>query len=1073
MRNLKRALSLVLAAAMLVSLMVVGASAASYGDQDAVNQTEAVDVLTGLGIVGGDQNGNYNPDATLTRAEFCVMIANTLNRSNFDPTLFDGTETPFTDVANHWGANYIAYCYSAGIIAGTSATTFSPDATLTAAQAAAILLSALGYNQANEFAANGQFSLNVTRWAQTAGLYDNLSVAANAGISRENTAKMIFNALTVATPVEYNQAFGIYNTVGNGLNGVVRGDDGISTHYNLTLANKNFGLQHTTKDGTPVTFGQTDTSTTSTYRMLVATGRYVTVDANQIDREGYVWYMENDNDDYVAVSDVVYTDTVLATVSNGKGLNHWTVKGDNDYVAEVSGTWNDGTTRYIINNHSKVASSTTTYGDVTTLDDKTGVTFTFVDNTADGKADLVYVDNRTVATITGAVTTKTEGGKTLISVPGVLGYGNNVESKDVIGYEGLAKDDVVLWYKDGQTNQYIIEKAETVTGNLTSIKGGDYTVAGTAYKASGLVTNAFASIGNGNLNKQVQIWLDNSGYVVKAVEVEDGTLPYALVLEYDVPTIAGQMTKLLTADGQTLVGNAQYKSNGNDLDMVANGATSGQVNVTEGQTIVHYELKDGVYELTAVSPATTTDEGTIANPTQVKKGTTNLGNSVVADANTVFVLLDAKNKASTYTGIANVPTVDSDTYMAAVGIGSASSYVASVVFVTGAATKVDAADVIYVFDTNASVSKDGTTTLYTYQVVKNGAITTETFSTNVSGVISAAGAYEVTSRDAKGYGTVANVASGAYTFSATGAQAQSLTNNTLIYGGNSIQVNDATKIFVVNATTKAITEGSLADIIATTIEGQSYSKVAVAAAVENGNKTGVAANIFVVGDATIGAVATPTTVTLATGDTNGATVKVGKTDLKAAAGEVQYWSVGDNENIKITVTPAASTEVAGMTINGADYAEGSDYKLTAAGTLSIVVTMRDTSTLATKAFEYTVTVPAATVIAAPTAVTLAAGDSNGVTTVSSTNLLEGNGQVTAWSDSNKTIKVNVTAATGTTLTSVKVNEDSSNKKDADIDLSTIDGLNAGGTVTIKVTITDDTTSLDRVFEYTIEVSAKS
>ena len=53
MRNLKRALSLALAAAMLISLMVVGASAASYGDQDQVSQTEAVDVLTGLGIVGG------------------------------------------------------------------------------------------------------------------------------------------------------------------------------------------------------------------------------------------------------------------------------------------------------------------------------------------------------------------------------------------------------------------------------------------------------------------------------------------------------------------------------------------------------------------------------------------------------------------------------------------------------------------------------------------------------------------------------------------------------------------------------------------------------------------------------------------------------------------------------------------------------------------------------------------------------------------------------------------------------------------------------------------------------------
>ena len=90
MRNLKRALSLALAAAMLISLMVVGASAAEYGDQAQVSQTEAVEVLTGLGVVGGDQNGNYNPTATLTRAEFCVMVANALTGGKFDQTLFNG-----------------------------------------------------------------------------------------------------------------------------------------------------------------------------------------------------------------------------------------------------------------------------------------------------------------------------------------------------------------------------------------------------------------------------------------------------------------------------------------------------------------------------------------------------------------------------------------------------------------------------------------------------------------------------------------------------------------------------------------------------------------------------------------------------------------------------------------------------------------------------------------------------------------------------------------------------------------------------------------------------------------------
>ena len=126
MRNLKRALSLALAAAMLIGMMVVGASAASYKDEASIANTEAVDVLSGLGVIGGDQNGNFNPTATLTRAEFCVMMGNALTGGKFDKTLFEGTVTPFTDINGHWGQAYIAYCYSAGVIAGTSTPLSAP-----------------------------------------------------------------------------------------------------------------------------------------------------------------------------------------------------------------------------------------------------------------------------------------------------------------------------------------------------------------------------------------------------------------------------------------------------------------------------------------------------------------------------------------------------------------------------------------------------------------------------------------------------------------------------------------------------------------------------------------------------------------------------------------------------------------------------------------------------------------------------------------------------------------------------------------------------------------------------------
>ena len=76
MRNLKRALSLGLTAAMISGLMVMGSSAASYADVTSENNQEAIDVLQAVGIMVGDENGNFNPDQNVTRNEMAVIMAN-------------------------------------------------------------------------------------------------------------------------------------------------------------------------------------------------------------------------------------------------------------------------------------------------------------------------------------------------------------------------------------------------------------------------------------------------------------------------------------------------------------------------------------------------------------------------------------------------------------------------------------------------------------------------------------------------------------------------------------------------------------------------------------------------------------------------------------------------------------------------------------------------------------------------------------------------------------------------------------------------------------------------------------
>ena len=74
MRNLKRALSLLLSSTMVLGMLVMGSSAAGYKDVDASNKNqEAIEVLQTAGIMTGDQNGNFNPGGSITRNEMAVV----------------------------------------------------------------------------------------------------------------------------------------------------------------------------------------------------------------------------------------------------------------------------------------------------------------------------------------------------------------------------------------------------------------------------------------------------------------------------------------------------------------------------------------------------------------------------------------------------------------------------------------------------------------------------------------------------------------------------------------------------------------------------------------------------------------------------------------------------------------------------------------------------------------------------------------------------------------------------------------------------------------------------------------
>ena len=103
MRNLKRALSLVMAMALIVGMMVISASAASkdFTDAGEIDHTEAVNTMVALGVIDGKDDGSYfDPDGTLTRAEMAKVVAFVMN-GGVEPNIGTKVIPTYSDIDNH------------------------------------------------------------------------------------------------------------------------------------------------------------------------------------------------------------------------------------------------------------------------------------------------------------------------------------------------------------------------------------------------------------------------------------------------------------------------------------------------------------------------------------------------------------------------------------------------------------------------------------------------------------------------------------------------------------------------------------------------------------------------------------------------------------------------------------------------------------------------------------------------------------------------------------------------------------------------------------------------------------
>ena len=208
---MKKLLAMVLALVMTLSL-AVSANAAFKDDKSISDDyAESVAVLNGMGVFKGYEDGSFQPEGNITRAEVATIIYRiyTADVAKNDKSGLYATYNKFSDMAGAgWAQGYIGYCANASLVKGYPNGTFKPSGKVTGYEVLAMILRAVGYDKNNEFS-GADWALHVAQTAQQLGVLDNVAKTTdlNAPASRELVAELLFQGIQKAQ-VTYTPAFG-------------------------------------------------------------------------------------------------------------------------------------------------------------------------------------------------------------------------------------------------------------------------------------------------------------------------------------------------------------------------------------------------------------------------------------------------------------------------------------------------------------------------------------------------------------------------------------------------------------------------------------------------------------------------------------------------------------------------------------------------------------------------------------------------------------------------------------------------------------------------------------------------
>ena len=687
MRNLKRALSLLLSSTMVLGMTVMGGSAASYADVTSDHHEEAIAVMQAVGVMIGDENGNFNPDQEVTRAEMATIMANLLGLKVSD---FEHAALPFTDVPD-WAKPYVAACYANGITSGTSATTYGSNDPVTAVQASLMMMKALGYFQyQSDFGSDWQIA--AMKQASAIDLFRDINSAVNQAFTRDSVAQLALNALeaTMVKPTKNGSTIVVGDITITG--DVEYKDVTSSADYAKAMADKalddgKYAVQLGEKlfDGSlKIDAAVTADAFSRPARTWNYKGEQVIVTAQDADYilDGEItgkelFYTVGES---LADSDK-YTWTIHLDGDAGSTFSQSDVSKTNDNA--LTGTGNSTTMEIFVTK--EYASSS----------EKGAVVVSLVNTYAGEIAAVMGEDD------------VDKGEKPYVTVSDLsqspVADGQSFEAT------GFDVDDVVVFTYSQKTAQIeSMAAAREISGKVTKVTANEsFSVGGRTYqyssqfKTSDYITTA-------SVDEDVVFYLDDPGYVVAIGQAETAS-DYAYVVGYEDETKFNDTTyyaKLLLTDGKVI-----------EVETAASASS------VDKRIVSYTKDSDNLYTLVDKSGAAVASDSDLSIETGKAAMTIN-GTTVYANNKTVFQVKDG-DKYVIYTGIQNVPNISDDDSTTQTVVYKDASNLAKVVYIESAVLESSTAEQVtfVVGSAAAAENKDSRGEYYSFDAVVDGKVT--------------------------------------------------------------------------------------------------------------------------------------------------------------------------------------------------------------------------------------------------------------------------------------------------------------------------------------------------------------